>query len=123
MPLQADNLSTDTVTQDGNAQQLLSIAMPIGATMATDITILATDDTGSALYQGITALWINTAGVISLIGFTKQKGITNQTSKNWNVNATMDQVDQAVIITVQGTVGANIRWTLDGTYMTLQLGA
>lgn len=123
MPLQGDNLSTQTTTADASVQELIAIPCVVGATVALDIVVIGTDDTGNALIQGITALYVNIAGVITLVGSAKQKGITNSTSKNWNVNAAVDQPGQGVNITVQGTVSASIRWAVDGMYETLLLGA
>jgi hypothetical protein len=111
MPLQSDILSTQTTTTDANIQTLLAIPITAGNTVAIDIVVM-----------GTTALYVNIGGTISIVGFTKEKGISDTVSKTWNVAATVDQPNQTVNITVQGVVGTTIRWAVDGVYMDLPLG-
>jgi hypothetical protein len=122
MPLQSDILSTQTTTTDANIQTLLAIPITAGNTVAIDIVVMGTNDAGHAIFQGITALYVNIGGTISIVGFTKEKGISDTVSKTWNVAATVDQPNQTVNITVQGVVGTTIRWAVDGVYMDLPLG-
>ena len=122
MPVQNNLLTTQATTVGATSVNLIGIAINPGDTLAIDIVVISTDDTGNALVSGITALYVNIAGIITLVGSSKQKSITNTVSKNWNVTASVDQPNNTVNIAATGAIGNTVRWALDGSYATLPLG-
>ena len=116
-------IDSEFVSTSATPFAALVVPLAAGQTARTSVIVIATSDDGHAASWSLDALYTLHGGVLTSIGFLKDRGITDNASKNWDV-AVRARVEEpgSLECIFTGEAGRTIRWGMSGKFYILQAG-
>lgn len=111
LSLQTTDATPSVITTSGVASSASQFSIPFNVSATFDVLVTARRTNGWSKAWRLSGLIKSIGGVTSIVGAANKTVIAaDSNTGSWDVSATADSTHEALVITVTGESGVNIRW-------------